>query len=90
MDPATAINELQEILDATDPHVRYQLSIAWSRRVFDESEDIGDAKTDGLLRDLALDLTYYEPDAELRREDASYYDGAELERRIHEVVDTFA
>lgn len=45
-----------------------------------------DDDANDLLRDLALDLDYYEPDENLRNEDPSYYGDEKLESEILEVL----
>src|SRR5687767_4262578 len=51
-------------------------------------EDMGDSR-ESILRDLAYDLDFYEPNPETRREDASYYGHERLESEVKSVLDSF-
>lgn len=45
-----------------------------------------DENASELLSELALDLDYYEPNEELRKEDPSYYGDERLEQEIRSVI----
>lgn len=50
--------------------------------VWNTEEDIGNAQQDEVLRDLAVDLAYYEPDPQIRKEDPSFFGDDRLEAEI--------
>lgn len=61
---------------------RKQLIAEFQQRVWDAPEDLTATQEWEILRDLAYDLDFYEPDANVRAEDASYYGDERVEREI--------
>lgn len=54
--------------------------IEFQRKVWDN--DVNDE----MFSDLALDLDYYEPDENLRKEDAAYYGDDRLEKELNDFL----
>ena len=84
-----ALPELLELLERalTDQvgrrdHLRQFEDLVWSTEAF-----IGeDPDTDEILRDLAYDLDYYEPDPRTRPGDSAYYGDDRLEDEIRSAL----
>jgi hypothetical protein len=68
---------------------RSRLVKEFQRRIWTTAEGsrIGNEIEDGLLRDLAYDLDYYEPDSKTRPSDYSYYDDDHLEHIVGSVLE---
>ncbi len=80
-----ALPELLELLEKalTDRVGRGDHLWRFERLVWDTEEIIGDDPlTDDILRDLAYDLDYYEPDPVARAESSAYYGDDGLEHVI--------
>ena len=58
----------------------------FQRLVWESDEVLGNEASDEAFRDLAHDLDYYEPDAELRREDRSFYGDDRVEEELRSGV----
>ena len=69
-----SLQRLIKILSATYqyPEQRQQLIAEFQKTVWDAPEDHSESWEWEILRDLAHDLDYYEPDANKRAEDLSY------------------
>ena len=61
---------------------RKQLIAEFQQRVWDAPEDLTATQEWEILRDLAYDLDFYEPDAKVRAEDSSFYGDERVEREI--------
>jgi hypothetical protein len=70
---------LRTCIDSTRPASRTACVRQFQELISGEAEQIGSVSDDRVLRDLAHDLDFYEPDPRVRREDISFYDDAELE-----------
>ena len=68
------------------PDQRTQL-ISEFQRIIWHAEDLPDSWEYTLLRDLAYDLDFYEPDVKARNEDASYYGEERLQIEINEALE---
>jgi len=62
-------------------HIRIIQSLAWN-----STDEIPEEYAE-VIQELAVDLDYYEPDAELRSEAPEYYDDTELERRVTQALE---
>lgn len=83
-----ALPELVELLERAladragrREHIRRLEGLVWDTEKF-----IGGEHMDELLRDLAYDLGYYEPDADARSEYAGYYGDDRLEDYIRSAL----
>jgi hypothetical protein len=74
------ITELEGILSA-EGHRRQELIAQLQERVWDSSDRIPSPERE-ILDELAYDLSFFEPDDELRAEDAVYFGVERLHREI--------
>lgn len=65
---------------------RTSLIKSFQERVWNGEEFNSDERINEILRDLALDLDYYEPDKILRSESPSYYGDKRLESEVTDVI----
>jgi len=76
---------LGEVLE--NPANRLDVVKSFQEAVWHTADMIGEPWVDEILRDLAHDLDYYEPDPEARSEDPSYYDDRRLEQEIRSAIE---
>ena len=77
---------LSRCLAASDPTEREFLIKQFQGRVWPSEGVSGDARVDDILATAAMDLEYYEPRPDARAEDGSFYDDAELDRRLRAIL----
>jgi hypothetical protein len=78
--PVEIIEVLNKILAEKEP-VRTELINDFQNKVFND-EGIQDEALEEIAGDLALDLDFYEPNEELRKQDSSFYGSERLEEII--------
>ncbi len=61
---------------------RYSLIKKFQERIWNDDKYSNNKMVNEVLKDLAYDLDFYEPDDNLRKESASYYGDARLEEEI--------
>ncbi|HEY2082333.1 MAG TPA: hypothetical protein VGI88_06070 [Verrucomicrobiae bacterium] len=81
MDTSQLIALLENALK--DPKNRHQLIQQFQREIWDINANRNDPITE-ILRDLAYDLDFYEPNPKVRAEDPSFFDDTKLEEKIRE------
>ena len=79
------INLLYEILGRTIN--KRDLIVEFQRKISDYEPSKEEYKIYNLLNDLALDLDYYEPNPEWRKEDPSFYGDDKLEEEIRTALE---
>jgi hypothetical protein len=86
------IEELVRLLNeiVKGPELRHGLIADFKTVVANHEPTICNEAVDGVLRDLAYDLAYYEPDPVLRREDSSFYGDDRARTEIREALQKLA
>ncbi|MEO6978608.1 MAG: hypothetical protein ABI113_09530 [Mucilaginibacter sp.] len=75
-----AVEKLKEILTEKEPR-RSELIADFHRKIFKEDYHI-DETVDEILSELAIDMDFYEPNEEWRKQDHSFYYSEGLEEVI--------
>lgn len=80
---AHLVGLIRQCLETSDSAEREKLVQQFQRVIWEESgAETGDAAVDDVLVTAAHDLDFYEPRPDWRAQDASFYDDAELDRRL--------
>ncbi len=84
-----SLQKLMEILSAASQHSeqRQQLIAEFQKAVWDAPENHSESWECQVLRDLAYDLDYYEPDASKRAEDVSYTNDEQVVAEIKSALE---
>jgi hypothetical protein len=73
---------LQASVNPEDPSQRAEHIAAFQAEVWSTGEQLGSERLDRLLRDLAFDLDFYEPEPRIRMEDPSYFGEERLQQSL--------
>lgn len=80
------INLLNETLIETDIDKKKKMISEFQNEIWNNNILIEEDEISEILSELAIDLDYYEPNPEWRREDYSYFGDEKLEWKIKEAI----
>ncbi|MFT3746388.1 MAG: hypothetical protein QM785_19110 [Pyrinomonadaceae bacterium] len=80
------LTEIENILKA-EVAAKPALIRDLQQKVWNNSDVLVDARIDNVLRDLAYDLDFYEPNPMLREEDSSFYGDVQLDLLLETALD---
>ena len=87
MNTATLIGLIEMLIAALhEPHRRKELLAEFQSTLWETENDSQERWKWEILRDLAHDLDFYEPDSTTREEDPSYFDDKRAEEEIRSAL----